>query len=164
MCKDNCAIKKVMPKQLTLCIPHQENRVLLGMKKRGFGEGRWNGFGGKLEEGETIEQAAAREVREECGIEISDMNKLGVVQFSWPKNEEQEDLEVHIFKVRHFSGEPTETEEMRPAWFMLDEIPFTAMWPDDPYWFPYFLKDRMFEARFSFDEADTIIDMQVKEV
>ena len=53
---------------LTLCIPIKENGVLLGLKKRGFGSGRWNGFGGKVEEGETIEQATLRELDEEVGI------------------------------------------------------------------------------------------------
>ncbi|MEK7165153.1 MAG: DNA mismatch repair protein MutT, partial [Patescibacteria group bacterium] len=42
-----------MQKVLTLCIVHQNEKVLLGMKKRGFGAGRWNGFGGKLQDGET---------------------------------------------------------------------------------------------------------------
>lgn len=36
----------------------QEGRVLLGMKKRGFGMGKYNGFGGKVEPGESIEAAA----------------------------------------------------------------------------------------------------------
>ncbi len=44
-------------KLLTLCIPVREQRVLLGMKKRGFGSGKWNGFGGKVESGETLEEA-----------------------------------------------------------------------------------------------------------
>lgn len=43
--------------------------VLLGLKKRGFGTGKWNGFGGKVEPGETIRQAAIREMKEEAGIE-----------------------------------------------------------------------------------------------
>jgi 8-oxo-dGTP pyrophosphatase MutT (NUDIX family) len=34
--------------------------ILLGMKKRGFGAGKWNGFGGKLEENESNEAAAKR--------------------------------------------------------------------------------------------------------
>ncbi|MEK7607017.1 MAG: DNA mismatch repair protein MutT, partial [Patescibacteria group bacterium] len=38
-------------KLLTLCFIHQSPRILLGMKKRGFGAGRWNGFGGKVEAG-----------------------------------------------------------------------------------------------------------------
>ncbi|KAJ1429629.1 hypothetical protein B484DRAFT_396306, partial [Ochromonadaceae sp. CCMP2298] len=30
--------------------------VLLGMKKRGFGAGKWNGFGGKMDPGESMDQ------------------------------------------------------------------------------------------------------------
>ena len=44
--------------------------VLLGMKKRGFGVGKWNGFGGKVQEGETIRECARRETQEECGLEV----------------------------------------------------------------------------------------------
>jgi len=153
-----------MPKQLTLCIPHEERRVLLGMKKRGFGQGRWNGFGGKLEEGESIEQAAIREAKEECGIDIQKMDKVGVITFVWPQKESQEDLEVHVFKVKSFAGEPIETKEMKPQWFHLDEIPFTEMWQDDPHWFPYFLQNRKFKGRFSFDNNDKLLDIEVKEV
>eukprot|EP00051_Salpingoeca_urceolata_P006046 m.80347 g.80347 ORF g.80347 m.80347 type:complete len:91 (+) comp14659_c1_seq3:1046-1318(+) len=39
-------------------------RVLLGLKKRGFGQGKLNGFGGKVEAGETVAEAAARELEE----------------------------------------------------------------------------------------------------
>ena len=35
-------------------------QVLLGYKKRGFAQGRWNGFGGKVEPNETIRDAAVR--------------------------------------------------------------------------------------------------------
>lgn len=44
----------------TLVMVLQPPRILLGMKKRGFGAGRWNGFGGKVQEGETIEAGARR--------------------------------------------------------------------------------------------------------
>ena len=49
-------------KLLTLVIVNEPGRVLLGMKKRGFGAGKWNGFGGKVETGETIEDGARRYV------------------------------------------------------------------------------------------------------
>ena len=45
-----------------------QGRVLLGRKKRGMGLGKWNGFGGKIEAGETMRQCAVRELREECGL------------------------------------------------------------------------------------------------
>ena len=62
-------------KILTLVFLREDGRVLLGMKKRGFGAGKWNGFGGKVETGETITEAAVREVKEECGyiVNIEDL-------------------------------------------------------------------------------------------
>ena len=57
-------------KIVTLChivdVAHQ--RILLGRKKRGFGEGKYNGFGGKIEEGESARDAVVREIREEAGL------------------------------------------------------------------------------------------------
>ncbi|MEI6627543.1 MAG: 8-oxo-dGTP diphosphatase [bacterium] len=151
-----------MKKQLTLCIVHQHPKVLLGMKKRGFGVGRWNGFGGKLTEGETIEDGAKREMREEAGIEIITMNKLGIIDFDF--RGKPDTLEVHIFKVNNFSGEPIESEEMKPHWFGVDEIPFKEMWKDDIYWMEMFLNDKKFKGRFLFDEADAILEHELVEV
>lgn len=50
----------VSNKLLTLVLVVQPGRVLLGMKKRGFGAGKWNGFGGKVQQGESIVDAARR--------------------------------------------------------------------------------------------------------
>jgi 8-oxo-dGTP pyrophosphatase MutT (NUDIX family) len=47
------------------------------MKKRGFGVGKWNGYGGKLDEGESIEQCAIRELEEECSIVSHNMVRKG---------------------------------------------------------------------------------------
>ena len=62
---------------VTLCIIHKHPKILLGMKKRGFGAGRWNGFGGKVNIVEAIEDSAKREFREEAGIEVKNLNKVG---------------------------------------------------------------------------------------
>lgn len=152
-----------MRKILTLCIIHQHPKVLLGMKKRGFGAGRWNGFGGKVEAGETIEEAAKREISEEAGLTIVDINHLGIVEFSWP-NIKDDILEVHIFKAEKFTGEPIESEEMRPRWFDINEIPFNQMWTDDKYWFDWFLNNKKFNAKFYFDEMDRVVDYLLEEV
>ena len=55
-------VKRPPNKQLTLLfvLEPEKKEVLLGMKKRGFGQGRWNGFGGKVQAGETVEDAAIR--------------------------------------------------------------------------------------------------------
>lgn len=150
-----------MRKVLTLSLVHQHPRVLLGMKKRGFGMGRWNGFGGKLDKGETVEQAAVRELREEAGITAEKMTKVGLLEFRF--RGEQEVLEVHVFRVERFSGEPKETEEMRPQWFPVEEIPFESMWPDDRYWMPLFLEGKTFEGSCLFDGPDTIVEFSLTE-
>ena len=62
-------------KVLTLVFLRREGEVLLGMKKRGFGEGKWNGFGGKVEAGETIVEAAAREVIWKKCLEVNRKSK-----------------------------------------------------------------------------------------
>ena len=146
------AIKKI----LTLCVVHKNNRVLLGLKKRGFGMGRWNGFGGKIENGETIEDAAKRELLEEAGIVVENLEQFGTLEFSWEGKPEI--LEVHIFKALDFKGEPAESEEMKPQWFDVSEIPFDKMWPDDKYWFPLFLADKKFNGKFLFGENDVVLE------
>jgi 8-oxo-dGTP diphosphatase/2-hydroxy-dATP diphosphatase len=138
-----------MKKIMTLCIIIQNDKVLLGMKKRGFGVGRWNGFGGKVEEGETIEQGACRELKEEIGIKALDIQKVGILNFSFEN--QSKILEVHVFKIISFVGEPIESEEMKPEWFCFDNIPFEQMWPDDEFWFPYLLDNKMFKGQFVFD-------------
>jgi 8-oxo-dGTP diphosphatase/2-hydroxy-dATP diphosphatase len=151
-----------MKKLLTLCIVHQHPKVLLGMKKRGFGAGRWNGFGGKVNEGETIIEATKRELLEEAGIVIDKAEYVGVLDFSW--KDKSEVLEVNIFKADNFNGEPVESEEMRPQWFHIDEIPFSEMWQDDKYWFPLFLKNKKFKGKFLFDESDNILEYNLHEI
>ena len=153
---------KDMKKLLTLTIIHQHPNVLLGMKKRGFGAGRWNGFGGKVSSEETIDSAAKRELQEEAGIEATHMNKVGIIKFEFKGNPEI--LEVHIFKSEKFSGEPRESEEMKPQWFHVDEIPFKEMWPDDIYWMPLFLDNKMFKGKFLFGESDVILEKELSEV
>lgn len=133
------------------------------MKKRGFGEGKWNGFGGKVDKDETIEDAAIREMQEEANIFIEDMEKTGILDFEFKGNPEI--LEVHIFRVKKFSGEPMETEEMKPEWYEVDKIPVKDMWPDDEYWLPLFLENKKFRGKFLFDgsEENNILESFLEE-
>ena len=151
-----------MKKLLTLTIIHQHPKVLLGMKKRGFGAGRWNGFGGKVGLAETIENAAKRELQEEAGIKVVDLGKIGIIDFKFKGNPEI--LQVHIFRADNFSGEPREGEEMKPQWFHVDEIPFKEMWSDDIYWMPLFLSGKKFRGKFLFGGLDIILEKELSEV
>jgi len=132
------------------------------MKKRGFGVGRWNGFGGKVQSGETIEDAAKRELQEEAGIEAESLEKVGIVDFEFKGDPEI--LQVHIFKSTGFYGQPKESEEMKPQWWHVDKIPFKEMWPDDIHWMPLFLSGKKFKGKFLFGESDIILEQELSEV
>lgn len=133
------------------------------MKKRGFGAGRWNGFGGKLKDGENVFDAAKRELKEEAGIEINSLEEIGVIDFRFEKNPE-EILGVHFLKGTEFSGDPVETEEMKPQWFDIDKIPYNLMWPDDKFWLPLFLEGKKFRGKFLFDDYNKIIEHKLEVV
>jgi len=149
----------------TLCLPLTEVSILLGMKKRGFGAGRWNGIGGKPKEGESIEAAAVRELEEEIGLKISmgDLKKYAVLDFFF-EHKPDWNQRVHIFFVKRWVGEPTESEEMRPQWFKFSEIPFDAMWPDDRLWLPEVLQGKLIAGKFYFsDDGKTIARYEIRE-
>ena len=125
------------------------------MKKRGFGAGRWNGTGGKVEKGETIEAAAIREAKEEIGVDLHEISKIGELMFYFSHNPAW-DMHVHAYLCEKWSGEPAESEEMRSQWFERSEIPFASMWPDDTFWIPHALEGKRVKANFTFGENDVI--------
>ncbi len=149
-----------MVKTLTLAYLVKENTVCLAMKKRGFGEGNWNGYGGKVGEDEAIEQAAVREIKEESGVivNVDDLDEVARVEFFFKDGKH---LLVHTYFIRTWVGEPVETEEMRPRWFRFDEIPYDLMWADDIHWFPRVLKGEKLRGKVWFaDDAVSLAEME----
>ncbi len=151
-----------MKKLLTLCVIHQSPRVLLAMKKRGFGTGKWNGYGGKVKEDESILDATKRELQEESGIIGNDFELLGILTFQFKDNLD-ELLEMHIFRLNSFQGEPQETEEMRPQWFSQGDIPYNEMWCADQLWLPSFLEGKKFTGHFLYEShgSDIILEHKI---
>ena len=135
------------------------------MRKRGFGLAKYNGFGGKIEPGETVEEAAVRELQEEIGVKVSveDMEKAAELTFIFPSKQTWSQL-VHVFFIKKWEGTPIESEEMTaPEWFDINKIPFDRMWQDDRHWLPLVLQGKKVEATFTFeDNAESIADFEVK--
>ncbi len=147
-------------KSTTLCLLLKDDKVLLAMKKRGVGVGKWNGVGGKVEEKETIEQAAIRETREEIGIDLSGprcLKNVGSLKFYF-KDKPESNQHMHIFIAVNFSGEPAESEEMKPVWYSYGDVPFHAMWPDDIHWLPLVLAGKKIKGEFYFNEDGSTFD------
>ena len=127
------------------------------MKKRGFGEGKWNGFGGKVETGETFAEGAAREVKEECGLDVDseELEETAVIEFEFKGDPVK--LEMHVFQTRNFSNEIIESEEMRPEWFEEEFVPFDTMWVDAKLWYHHMFANKRFTAYFLLDGYDKIL-------
>jgi len=147
------AHRSITSSDRTLVIPVRGNEVLLGRKKRhhaqAFGVGRWNGFGGKLEPGETIEQAAVRECQEESGVTPTTIIKVAELDFV-----DDYDIYGHVFLATAWEGEPHDTTEMEPRWFPKTDLPYAQMWDDDIFWLPAVLAGRKVKARFRFRNSD----------
>jgi len=151
-------------KTLSLLFLRRDNEILLAMKKRGFGEGRWNGVGGKVETGESIEQAMIRETEEEIGVTPTVYEKMADIRFDEYFKGEPTLMHVHVYVATEWTGEPTESEEMAPKWFSTDEIPYKDMWADDPFWLPHVIHGEKISADFKLDEKDVIIEHTIKVV
>jgi mutator protein MutT len=148
-------------KQATLCLLIKDNSILLAMKKRGFGVGKWNGVGGKVKEGENHIQAIIRETKEEIGVDILNPEKFGIFHFVFPHKPEW-DQDVHLFLAKEWVGEPAESEEMTPKWFSVNEIPYEKMWDDDKLWLPHILKGEKVEVDFVFGPGEKIVKHSFK--
>ncbi len=153
-------------RQTNICFLVRDGKVLLGMKKRGFGAGKWNGFGGKLAPGEDVLAATVREVKEEAGIDVlaGDLRDAGELTFRFHENPDWDNF-CRIFVAEEWSGEPSESEEMRPEWYLIEELPFGSMWVDDPHWVPLVLAGKKIRAEFLFSpEGDVLQSVTVAEV
>lgn len=136
---------------LLFLLQPDDSKVLLGMKKRGFGQGKYNGFGGKVEANESITQAVIREAWEEAQVVPAEsaLKLVGRLEFIYPANPDY-DQEVFVHTCHRWEGNPQETEEMKPCWFSFAQIPYQHMWQDDSLWLPQVLAGKWVEARVVF--------------
>lgn len=120
----------------TLCFPIHGNKIFLSKKKKGVGSGYLNGYGGKVEPNEMVEEAAIRELKEEVGLTAlpHDITEVAIIDFF---NSDQHIFECHVFFVYQWKGEFKETEEMSfPECHEYNNLPFERMWESDRFWLP----------------------------
>ena len=141
-----------MTVEATLCAIIREGRILLQRKAAGrFGEGKWNGAGGKLEPGENPVDGVIREVLEETELRIREPRRHGRLDHFFGDRSVPV-WSVHVFSASDFEGEPVGGEEGELWWFPLEEIPYGEMWEDDIHWLPPLLDGKEFDGAFYFNE------------
>ena len=139
-------------KRTTLLYIIKDGKVLLGEKLRGFGKGKLNGAGGKVESGETLEEAMLREVKEEFCIVPKNYKQVGNIFYDEYDGEEKLYYDTAIFVASDYDEELAATEEMNPFWVDINNLPFDRMFEDDKFWLKEVLEGRRVNAKFVFDK------------
>ena len=110
--------------------------LLIGRRDQKDASGKrilWSLPKGHIEEGETPEQAALREVKEETGIESAIEKSLGVIDFWFMAGGKRIHKTVHHYLFRESGGllAAQESEVDEVAWFPLAEIVERLAYPDE---------------------------------
>lgn len=148
----------VPSERAVLCFVRDRDSLLLIHKKTGLGAGKVNAPGGRIDPGETAEEAAVREVREEVHVEASGLRLAGELHFQFLDGYA---LHGTVFFASEHSGSPRETPEADPFWCPVSEVPWDRMWEDDRHWLPLALEGVPFRAFFVFD-GDRMLSRRIE--
>lgn len=123
--------------------PDRKSTLLVHRNKRGDDQhlGKYNGLGGKLEADEDIVSGMRREIREEAGVEVDNLELRGTI--SWPGfGKHGEDWLGFIFRIGTIIGEPhPENAEGNLEWVAIDRILELPLWEGDRHFLPLVFSD-----------------------
>jgi 8-oxo-dGTP diphosphatase len=119
--------------------PDRRSVLLIHRNARGESDphfGKYNGLGGKLERDEDIVAGMRREIREEAGIECTNVELAGTI--SWPGfGKNGEDWFGFIFRIFDWTGTPpTHNDEGTLEWIPIERVMELPLWPGDRYFLP----------------------------
>ena len=145
----------------TLCYVRRENKTLMVhriKKENDMHQGKWNGLGGKLEPGETPEECAIREIREESGLEVKHLVLKGLLTF--PLFAKNEDWYAFVYVVDQVEGDLIDSPEGILEWVDNEKILELNLWEGDHIFLPWLERSGFFSAKFVYDNG-RYIDHQV---
>ncbi len=142
-------------KLATLCYLKKDGKTLMlhrVKKENDIHEGKYNGLGGKFEQGETPEECAAREVFEECGLRAKNLILKGAITF--PKFSKGEDWYVFVFVIDAFDGEMIVSNEGNLEWVDDRELLNLNLWAGDKIFLKWLDRKDFFSAKFTYENGD----------
>ena len=92
------------------------------------------------------------------------MKRFGFIEFEEFYKGHKENVAFHLYIVDEWEGEPTESDEMSPKWFDINDIPYDKMFTDDRYWLPLVLEGRKINAFFKFDQDWNIVFKEINDL
>ena len=123
-------------------------------KENDMHEGKWNGLGGKFEDGETPEECVIREVLEESGLSITNPKLQGFITF--PAFDQFEDWYVFFFFSDEFTGELIDSAEGNLEWIKNDNLMDLKLWEGDKIFMGWFDSGKVFSAKFEYDKGEFV--------
>ncbi len=150
-------------KLATLCyvIDKEKNKTLMihrVKKENDYHRGKWNGLGGKFEQGESPEECAIREIKEESGLTVKNIKMKGFITF--PMFDGKEDWYVFLFVTDEFEGELIDSNEGDLEWIPNDKLTEINLWDGDKIFIPWLFGDKFFSAKFNYKNGK-FIDYEV---
>ncbi len=133
----------------TLCYLQKNGQTLMicPHKKRVTEyNGKWNGLGGKVQNGETPEECAVREVYEESNLKVKKLQLAGILTF--PKIFDNQDWYCFVYKSSDFSGTLKESDEGNLEWIKDEEVLKRNIWEGDHIFLPYLFSGKKFNGKF----------------
>ena len=123
-------------------------------KKNDYHRGKWNGLGGKFEPGESPEECAVREIEEESGLTIKNIEMKGFITF--PNFDGKEDWYVFLFTADEYEGELIDSNEGNLDWIPNEKLTEINLWEGDKYFIPWLFKEKFFSAKFIYENGNYI--------
>jgi 8-oxo-dGTP diphosphatase len=141
-------------KLATLCYVRKNGKTLMihrVKKENDYHQGKWNGIGGKFDQGETPEECVIREVEEETGLKIKFPHLHGLLTF--PMFDGNDDWYVFVYTANEFEGKLIDSKEGNLAWIPNDELTNLNLWDGDKYFLPWLFQDKFFSAKFNYEDG-----------
>lgn len=136
----------------TLCYVIDKDKTLMiyrNKKKNDYHEGKWNGLGGKFEPGESPEECAIREVKEESGLTMINPKMKGFITF--PMFDKVKDWYVFIFTASEFEGNIIDSSEGKLEWIPNNKLVDLNLWDGDKIFIPWLFQEKFFSAKFIYE-------------